>query len=182
MGGLPTDASEGVCLDTMDTQPQLFQIALDKKDIVYTPDWVAQDMVEFFKPSGRILEPACGDGAFLKYLPNADWCEIERGRDFFMWYKQYDWIIGNPPYNIYWEWFIHSLEISSNVVYLLPTSKPFVSQRSMDVIRRFGGMRHIRVYGAGSKMNFPFGFSTSAIHFQKDYCGPIEISFYERNI
>jgi adenine-specific DNA-methyltransferase len=53
------------------TQPQLLQIALDKKDVVYTPDWVARDMVDFFKPTGRILEPACGDGAILKYLPGA---------------------------------------------------------------------------------------------------------------
>ena len=38
-------------------------------------------MVEFFKPSGRILEPCKGDGVFLKYLPSAEWCEIQEGRD-----------------------------------------------------------------------------------------------------
>jgi hypothetical protein len=32
-------------------------MALDPQDVVYTPDWVARDMVEYFKPSGRILEP-----------------------------------------------------------------------------------------------------------------------------
>ena len=46
-------------------QPQLLQIPLDPDDVVYTPDWVAKDMVEFFKPSGRILEPCKGDGVFL---------------------------------------------------------------------------------------------------------------------
>jgi hypothetical protein len=163
----------------MNSQPQLLQIALDKKDVVYTPDWVARDMVEFFKPSGRILEPAAGDGAFLKYLPGADWCEIERGRDFYAVNEHYDWIFGNPPYNIYWQWFIHSLEIASNVVYLLPTGKPFISQRSMDAIREYGGIKCLRVYGGGHALNFPFGFSIAAFHFQKDYHGPMEISFYE---
>lgn len=69
----------------MTSQPQLLQIALDPGDVVYTPDWVARDMVEYFKPSGRILEPCAGDGAFLEYLPGAEWCEIEKGRDFFAW-------------------------------------------------------------------------------------------------
>jgi hypothetical protein len=68
----------------MSVQPQLLQIPLDPGDVVYTPDWVARDMVEFFKPSGRILEPCKGDGVFLKYLPpHAEWCEIQEGRDFF---------------------------------------------------------------------------------------------------
>jgi hypothetical protein len=82
----------------MNAQPQLLQIALDPRDIVYTPDWVARDMVEYFKPSGRILEPSCGDGVFLRHLPpETDWCEIEQGRDFYAWTKPVDWVFGNPP-------------------------------------------------------------------------------------
>ena len=30
-------------------------------DRVYTPEWVARDMLEHFRPSGRILEPCRGD-------------------------------------------------------------------------------------------------------------------------
>lgn len=52
------------------SQLQLLNIALNEKDIVYAPDWVARDMVEFFRPS--ILEPCKGDGVFLKYLPAAE--------------------------------------------------------------------------------------------------------------
>ena len=44
------------------TQPQLLQIALDPGDVVYTPDWVARDMVDYFKPSGRILDPGGAAG------------------------------------------------------------------------------------------------------------------------
>lgn len=163
----------------MIAQPQLLQIALDQKDVVYTPDWVARDIVEFFKPTGRILEPAAGDGAFLKYLPGADWCEIEKGRDFFAIHKYYDWIIGNPPYRTYHEWLIHSFEISENVVYLLPTTQVFNSYHMLKDVYRWGGVRCLRIYGAGSKVGFNFGFSTGAVHYQKNYRGPMEISFYE---
>lgn len=51
------------------SQPQLIQGALSPGDVVYTPDWCARDMVEWFKPSGRVLEPCKGDGAIYKYLP-----------------------------------------------------------------------------------------------------------------
>ena len=32
----------------MNTQPQLLNIALDPGDVVYTPDWVAADMVSYY--------------------------------------------------------------------------------------------------------------------------------------
>ena len=55
----------------MSSQPQLLKIPLDPGDVVYTPDWVARDMVEFFKPSGRILEPCAGDGVLATHLINS---------------------------------------------------------------------------------------------------------------
>ena len=58
----------------MPTQPQLLSIALNPSDVVYTPDDVARDVVNFFKPTGRILEPSAGDGAFLRHLPpHTEW-------------------------------------------------------------------------------------------------------------
>lgn len=40
-------------------------VASEKRgDVVYTPDWVAHDMVDHFAPCGRILEPCRGAGAF----------------------------------------------------------------------------------------------------------------------
>ena len=81
------------------SQMQLLHINLNPADRVYTNDWVVADMVDFFKPSGRILDPCKGDGVFLKYLPGADWCEIEKGKDFFAWSNPVDWVFGNPPYS-----------------------------------------------------------------------------------
>lgn len=59
-------------------------------DVVLTPDKIAHDVVEHFRPSGRILDPCKGDGAFLKYMPGAEWCEVREGRSFFEWYDPVD--------------------------------------------------------------------------------------------
>lgn len=121
------------------TQPQLLNIAIDPIDVVYTPDYVARDMVEFFKPTGSVLEPSCGNGAFLKYLPGAQWCEIEQGRDFYQWNTPVDWIIGNPPYSQYSQWLQHSMEIAENICYLLPCNKAFNSYAMIKRVNAWGG-------------------------------------------
>jgi len=167
------------------SQPQLFQIALDPGDVVYTPDFVARDMVDFFKPSGRILEPCAGDGVFLKYLPpDTEWCEIEKGRDFFSWRERLTWIIGNPPYStdLYLRWMLHSFYLAENVVYITPTNKIFQSFSVMDMISEYGGIRAILCYGGGNSVGFPFGFSVGAFHFQRGYTGETRIVFRRQNL
>jgi hypothetical protein len=158
-------------------QPQLLNIALDVADVVYTPDWVARDMVEFFKPSGRILEPCKGDGAFMRYLPGAEWCEIAEGRDFFAFTEHVDWCFGNPPYRMSGKWIRHSMEIANEFVYLLPCDKPFISYGMLTTMRRWGSLVHIRIYGTGSSLGFPIGYAVGALHFQRDYHGSIGLSY-----
>ncbi len=155
------------------------QIALDRKDVVYTPDWVARDMVDFFKPTGRILEPAAGDGAILKYLPGADWCEIEKGRDFYAVMEHYDWIISNPPYSVFADWLRASFVVADNIVYLAPIIRNFVSTRIMKDITAYGGLKHCRVYNESNFKDWSINFAIGALHYQKDYHGPMEISYYE---
>jgi|SRR3972149_2384990 len=162
------------------TQPQLLQIPLNPSDVVYTPDWVARDMVEYFKPSGRILEPCAGDGAFLKYLPGADWCEITKGRDFFACHEHYDWIVGNPPFSLFDLWLYHSFEICDHALYLAPTSKTFNSHAMLKIIYAWGGIQDLVEYGTGSSLGFPIGFSVAALHFRRGYTGPINVVFRER--
>jgi hypothetical protein len=164
----------------MTTQPQLLQIPLDPGDIVYTPDWVARDMVEFFKPSGRILEPCAGDGVFLKYLPDGtEWCEIERGRDFFAWTEPVDWVFGNPPYKILNKWMQHSYSLALNIVYIIPMNSPWNSMGRLREIATYGGMVHTRAYGNGSLFGKDYGFACGAIHFQREYIGPMYSSLYQ---
>jgi hypothetical protein len=162
------------------TQPQLLNIALNPSDVVYTPDWVARDMVEYFQPNGRILEPCAGDGVFLKYLPaGTEWCEIEKGRDFFQWQEPVDWIVGNPPYSTSYEWFNHSFSLSDNIVYLIPLHKCFTSDRAIRTIRAYGGIKEVMYYGKGREIQFDFGTAMGAVHFQRGYHGGMTMSYYE---
>lgn len=160
----------------MTAQPQLLQMALDPRDVVYTPDWVVFDMIAWFKPSGKVLEPCAGDGAFLKYYPDAYWCEIEKGRDFFQWCEPVDWMIGNPPYKLIKKWLEHSFTYAKNVLYLLPMNSPFNSMDRMRVIHRYGNIKAIRAYGNGSIFGMDYGFAVGAFWFQKDYKGNTEIT------
>ena len=163
----------------MSVQPQLLQIAIYPSDVVYTPDWVARDMVNFFKPSGRILEPCAGDGVFLKHLPpETEWCEIEKGRDFFAWREPVDWCFWNPPYANFTKFLAHSFGIADNIVYLIPANKPFNSYKTAVEIGEYGGLRHMRYYGTGASLDFPIGFAIGAVHFQRNYTGGMYTSFY----
>lgn len=161
-------------------QPQLLQQALSPGDVVYTPDWCARDMVEWFKPSGRVLEPCKGDGAIYKYLPEgAEWCEIELGRDFFAYSKQVDWIISNPPYSVFDDFMAHSYAVSKNIVWLIPLKNFFGAQGRLEYYRQNGWMKHIRMYGTGGKLGFPMGNAVSAVHFVRHYTGPTSWSWYK---
>lgn len=164
----------------MTTQPQLLQIPLDPGDIVYTPDWVAADMVAHFKPSGRILEPCKGDGVFMRYLPaDTDWCEIEQGRDFFAWVKPVDWVFGNPPYSVFSKWLGHSMEIAQNICYLIPLTRLFNSGFFIKRLLSYGNIVEMRYYADGGDLGFPIGFAIGAVWFQKGYAGMTKITIYK---
>jgi hypothetical protein len=110
-------------------------------DAVYTPDWCVADMVRYFQPTGRILEPCKGGGAFLRHLPpETFWCEIREGRDFFAWSEHVDWIITNPPYSIGREFLRHALSVSDNVVFLLPARNIFSGYGTLREAAGWGGI------------------------------------------
>ena len=58
------------------------QFSHEHDDVVFTPPEVAKAMVGHFSPSGRMLDPCRGDGAFHQLMDGADYCEIQEGRDF----------------------------------------------------------------------------------------------------
>lgn len=162
-------------------QMQLLQQALTENDVVYTPDWAANDIVEWFKPSGRILEPCKGQGAILKYLPGASWCEITEGKDFFQWVEPVDWIISNPPYSLFNEWLEHSFSLAPDIVYLIPMNKLFSGWGALVNLDKYGWMKHVRLYGTGNKLKFPMGNAIGAVHFQRGYWGATSWSWYAPN-
>ena len=152
------------------SQLSLLPQAKTPKDVVYTNDEVAKDIISHFAPFGFLLDPCKGDGAFYNNFPDCqkDYCEIAEGKDFYNWNKKVDWVIGNPPYSIFHEFLKHAFSISDNVVFLVPTNKVFQSWKTMSLINKWGG-KGVLVYGSGHLIGFPFGFSVGAFHFQKGY-------------
>lgn len=85
---------------------------LDKKHLgqVFTSDEIVNKMCSLIKNGNEILEPSCGDGAFLKALKGRNLTAIELDSsvahkdadimDFFDYStsNKFDTIIGNPPY------------------------------------------------------------------------------------
>jgi hypothetical protein len=152
-----------------------------QSDIVLTPDHIAKAVVDRFKPSGRVLDPCKGDGAFLRHMPGAEWCEIREGRCFYDWKERVDWIVSNPPYSIFSEFLRHSFTVAENIVYLIPVNKAYNSDRMMREIWAWGGVKTILVIGSGGSLNFPIGFCIGAVHFQRGYRGGTGVEFYTPN-
>jgi hypothetical protein len=115
-------------------------------DRIYTPDPLARDIVAHFRPCGRILEPAAGGGAFLRAMPGCDWCEFDRGVDFFKCEKHYDWIVTNPPYSILTDFLKKAVEVADNIVFLCPRNSWGITSRERILAKaKFGMVESCRV-------------------------------------
>ena len=128
-----------------------------KEDIVFTSNSVAQEIVGRYHPTGIILDPCRGDGAFWGNILGAEWCEITEGKDFFSWEEPVDWIIGNPPYSIINRWLEHSFLLAENIVYLLPVAKIFGSRMRLRMVKEYGGIVEIWAPWTGREIGFDFG-------------------------
>lgn len=138
-------------------------------DKVYTPDEVAKQLISLLpiKDTEKVLEPCMGGGAFYNNLPGVkDWCEIDRGRDFFAYHKKADWIVTNPPYSIFDEFVKHCFELSDNVCLLVPLSKIVSSLGRIKQYKEYGGINKMWILSA-SRCGFPFGFPCCFVWFQK---------------
>lgn len=143
-------------------------------DVHYTADTVARRIVEHFQPAGVCLEPFRGDGAFHRHLPDGSpWCEISEGRDFFAYTDPVDWIITNPPFSNLTRIFEHAFGLARQCVFLIPVSKFYSSAPRLRLAHAYGGLKEIMHLGAGRDIGFDIGFPFAAMHFVRDYRGPI---------
>ncbi len=104
----------------MKYQPNRNYVSNDK---VMTPPPLARAIVDVLQPSGLLLEPCAGDGAFVEALRpfgDVEWCEIEKGRDFFSWTRHVDWIITNPPWSQFRRFLEHAMTVADNICFLAP--------------------------------------------------------------
>lgn len=145
-------------------------------DIVMTDKEQARRIVEYFNPTGLCLDPCAGENAFYDAMPlPKERCEIREGVDFFEYTKKVDWIISNPPYSIYDEFLKHAFSLSENVVFLVPISKAFKSDKIERLVDSYGGLKEIVYLGTGRQNGFPFGFAVGCLHYQKGYKGDIKV-------
>lgn len=148
-------------------------------DVHFTDSRVASAIVNHFKPSGKILEPFKGEGAFLEPLlalsdnNHVDWCEISLGRDFLLYEKKVDWIVTNPPFEALTRMMEKAFSLSNHTVFLIPISKYFSSSPRLKLAKEYGGLKEMLYVGTGRDIGFDIGFPFAAMHFEKEYCGPI---------
>lgn len=151
-------------------------------DVELTPPEVAARVVKHFAPSGVMLDPCRGEGAFWREMPGADWCEVREGRDFMEWQKPVDWIISNPPYSTLLGFLRHSFKVADNVVYAIPAAKIFQSIPYLELINEYGGIREILILGRGRAIGLPLGFAVAAVHFKRGYKGETRIVYPPNSI
>lgn len=90
------------------TSPLPAQIDIASLGQVFTPEPVVRAMLRLRQNTGQVLEPSCGDGAFLRALHHAVGIELDprhcppgaHNIDFFAYPEdeKFDTVIGNPPY------------------------------------------------------------------------------------
>lgn len=150
---------------------------MKESDIVYTPEWLAKGTIKILNPFGVVLDPCKGEGVYYNNFPGEkDWCEIRQGKCFFEYQKKVDWIISNPPYSIFLRFLHHSVTLANDISFLVPINKVFQSQKVMNCINEYGGIKSIFIIGdARQYLGFPFGYSVANFHFQKGYKGQTEI-------
>tara|TARA_X000000368_G_scaffold408553_1_gene389347 strand:+ start:1824 stop:2327 length:504 start_codon:yes stop_codon:yes gene_type:complete len=144
-------------------------------DVVMTKKETAKWIINYFNPSGTILEACKGDGSFYdEFNGDKDWCEITQGRDFFDYDRKVEWIITNPPYSIFDKFLIKAFEIADNIVFFCPLNKVFKGKKLDIKIKEYGDIKEIVHMGGGNKHGFPFGFSIGCIHYKRNYTGDIK--------
>lgn len=163
-----------------EAQPTLIHVPA-VKDLVDTPRWLARLIVDHYEPHGRTLDPCMGNGVFYDCLPvvGREWCEIGKGRDFFLYDGYVDWIVSNPPYSILLQWIRHSLLVADHVVYLLPLHRVMGSFQFVQDVAAWGGLREVFVLGTGTSVGFPFGHCMAAVHYEHGYRAGTKWTYWE---
>lgn len=141
-------------------------------DVVMTPIELAEALVKHFNPQGKGLEPCCGTGNILRYLDNADWCEISKDVDFFDYNYNVDYIFTNPPWSKIRPFLQHSMEIANNVYFLCTINHLWTKARLRDIENAGFGIKEICIFDTPS--NFPqSGFQVGMFHLERNYKGNI---------
>lgn len=163
-------------------------------DKIMTPDPLAQWIVDYYSPIGKVLEPCSGDGAFLRALADYDGrnqfayggkeflfvehCEIDQGLDFFNVNNadHFDWIITNPPYSKFTAFLKHSMQVADNVVFLCLENAFFQKARLRAMKEQNFGF--VEIVHVDTPSTWPkFGLQVGVVHTKRDFEEKTKISY-----
>lgn len=147
-------------------------------DIVYTPDSLARALVDHFNPKGRGLEPCRGSGNIYKYLKNADYCEIQEGKDFYDYNKKVDYIFTNPPWSDIKNFLIHSYSLTDDVYMLFTINHLWTKARLRDMKKNNFGIKEICIFDT-PKVFPQSGFQCGMVYLKRNYLGEIKYTELE---
>lgn len=153
-----------------------------------TPQPLADALVAALDPSGLVLEPCAGEGAFVQALrvhlqtcdgENDVWtCELADGSDFLQWKLEVDWIVTNPPWSQFRSFLTHSLTLAHDVAMLATVNHWWTRHRVRSVQRAGFGYRHLWL--CDWPVEFPSsGFQLGMMHISKGWTGPMEVSWLD---
>lgn len=151
-------------------------------DCVMTPPSLAAAIIAHFKPTGALLDPCRGTGAFYDAFPSSslrDWCEITQGRDFLtrdFAGERYAWTITNPPWSQIRPFLARAMKVSDNVVYLCLVNAFWMKARLADMRTAGFGIREILLLDTPPKPWPQTGFQLGATHIQRGWKGDIRVS------
>ena len=144
-------------------------------DVVMTPIELAEKLVKHFNPQGKGLEPCCGTGNILKFLDNADWCEISKGKDFFEYNSKVDYIFTNPPFSQIRKFLQHSMELADNIYFICTINHLWTKARLRDIESAGFGVKEICIFD--TPKNFPqTGFQLGMFYIQRGWNGDIRFN------
>ena len=144
-------------------------------DVVMTPIELAEKLVKYFNPQGKGLEPCCGTGNILKFLDNADWCEISKGKDFFEYNSKVDYIFTNPPFSKIRKFLQHSMELADNIYFICTINHLWTKARLRDIESAGFGVKEICIFD--TPKNFPqTGFQLGMFYIQRGWNGDIRFN------
>jgi hypothetical protein len=135
--------------------------------------------VRHFAPSGRVLDPARGQGAFFKALVAygclTDWCELEQGRDFLQYQGRVDWVLTNPPWSKFLPFLKHAMRLAPNIVFLASVSH-FMFKARLRALEEAGfGLREALLVPSPAQWSMG-GFQAAAVWVQKGWTGPFKLT------
>lgn len=144
-------------------------------DDIQTPRDLARALIAHLAPTGRILEPCCGDGHILDCLPaGAEWCELKRGRDFLHWRCSVDWIVTNPPWSQIRAFLRHSFKVADRVAFLMTINHAWTKARLRDASDAGFSMREIILVETPRSFP-PSGFQLGMVVYARGHRGSIAL-------